>query len=60
MRPHLQPLFPCLAAFFSVWQDVDFVNILARPSEDARKPQAIVNKSRDGLQAAAGHAIIDA
>ena len=30
MRPHLQPLFPCLAAFLGVWQDVDFVNILKR------------------------------
>ena len=28
MRPHLQPAFPCLAGFFSVWQSVDFVNIL--------------------------------
>ena len=28
MRPHLQPLFPCLAAFLGVWQSVDFVNIL--------------------------------
>ena len=30
MRPHLQPLFPCLATFFRVWQSVDFVNILKR------------------------------
>ena len=28
MRPHLQPAFPCLAGFLSVWQSVDFVNIL--------------------------------
>ena len=28
MRPHLQPVFPCLAAFLSVCQDVSFVNIL--------------------------------
>ncbi len=26
-------LFPCLAAFFSVWQSVDFVNILSRSFE---------------------------
>ncbi|MDO4370309.1 MAG: hypothetical protein Q4D43_03225, partial [Clostridia bacterium] len=31
MRPHLQPVFPCLAALLRVWQDVDFVNILNRP-----------------------------
>ena len=31
MRPHLQPVFPCLAGFFSVWQSVDFVNILKAP-----------------------------
>ena len=30
MRPHLLPLFPCLAAFLGVWQSVDFVNILKR------------------------------
>ena len=30
MRPHLQPAFPRLAGFFSVWQSVDFVNILGR------------------------------
>ena len=29
MRPHLQPVFPCLAGLLSVWQSVDFVNILA-------------------------------
>ena len=34
MRPHLQPAFPCLAGFFSVWQSVDFVNILMAPDED--------------------------
>ena len=28
MRPHLQSLFSCLATFFSVCQDVSFVNIL--------------------------------
>ena len=32
MRPHLQPAFPCLAGLFSVWQSVDFVNILRRRS----------------------------
>ena len=30
MRPHLQPVFPCLASFLSVRQSVDFVNILRR------------------------------
>ena len=29
MRPLLQPAFPCLAAFLSVWQSVDFVNRLS-------------------------------
>ena len=28
MRPLLQPVFPCLAAFFSVWQSVDKINRL--------------------------------
>ena len=36
MRPHLQPAFPCLAGFFSVWRDVDFVNILKCRSEKLR------------------------
>ena len=35
MRPHLQPVFPCLAVFHRVWQSVAFVNILSFLAEGA-------------------------
>ena len=41
MRPHLQPVFPCLAAFFRVWQSVDFVNI-----QNGLQTQAFCGKLR--------------